>query len=127
MAPEGVPVAAAAGRMTIAKGVKPRKVAEDGDTWYEYDEVNPANATLSFTARSGLFKGKFILFYDYDLNGALQHKAVSVPYAGVLTPMRDGAFAELSAGLGHCLVPEGDPALKAYKIKRSFPVLLEVE
>ena len=127
-APEGVEVVAAGGRMTIAKGAKPRKVTEDGDTWYEYDEANPTSATLAFAAKTGLFKGKFNLYFDYyDATDRLVHKAVSVPYAGVLTPVRDEAFAELPAGLGHCLVPESDPALKAYKIKRSCPVWLEAE
>ena len=47
--------------------------------------LGPA-ATLAFAARTGLLKGKFSLYYDYWLNGAPQHKAVSVPYAGALTP-----------------------------------------
>ncbi len=126
--PDGVGVTAAGMRMTMEKGAKPTKVAEGGDVRYEYADVNPASATLTFTARTGLLKGKFSLYYDYvDASDRLAHKAVNVPYAGVLTPVRDAAFAALPAGLGHCLVPENDPALKAYKIKRSFPVWLEAE
>jgi len=125
--PDGVAVTAAGMRMTMEKGVKPAKVSGGGDVWYEYAGVNPTSATLTFAARTGLLKGKFSLYYDYELNGAPQHKAVSVPYAGVLATVRDAAFGGLPAGLGHCLVPESDPALKAYKLKRSFPVWLEAE
>jgi len=128
LTPDGVEVTAAAMRMTMEKGTKPRKVSEEGDVWYEYADVNPASATLTFTARTGLLKGKFSLYYDYyDASDRLVHKAVSVPYAGVLTPVRAAAFDYLPAGLGHCLVPESDPALKAYKLKRSRPVWLDAE
>lgn len=50
---------------------------------------------------------------------------MSVPYAGVLAPVRGEAFDGLPAGLGHCLIPDGDPAVKAYRLKRSPPVWLE--
>jgi len=120
--PEGLSVSVAGTRMTLVKGVKPTQT-EGGA--YDYSGVNSALTTLSFTARTGLFKGKFSLYYDYDLNGRLTHKAVSVPYAGVLTPARDAAFAAEPSGQGHCLVPESDPALRAYRIKRSFPVRLD--
>ncbi|MDD4019387.1 MAG: hypothetical protein PHV28_15770, partial [Kiritimatiellae bacterium] len=82
-----------------------------------------AGATLSFTARTGIFKGKFTLYYDYyDLNGRFQHKTVSVPYAGVM--LQDLETGMLSDGAGHALFPANDPELKAYKIKPSFPVFL---
>ncbi len=124
--PEGVPVTAAGARLSVAKGAKPKKFSEEGEVWYEYDEVNPANVTLSFTSRTGLFKGKFSLYCDYENEaGKVVHKAVSVPYAGVLTPVRGEAFDGLPAGLGHCLIPDGDPAVKAYRLKRSRPVWLE--
>ena len=119
---------AAGARMSVAKGAKPMKVSEEGDAWYEYDEVNPANVTLSFASRTGLFKGKFSLYCDYeDASGKVVHKAVSVPYAGVLTPVRGAGFEELPAGLGHCLIPDNDPAVKAYRLTRSRPVWLEAE
>ena len=124
--PEAVPVAAAGARLSVAKGAKPKKVSEEGDVSYEYDEVNPANVTLTFASRTGLFKGKFNLYCDYeDATGKVVHKAVSVPYAGVLAPVRGGAFDGLPAGLGHCLIPDSDPAVKPYRLKRSRPVWLE--
>ncbi|MDD4018914.1 MAG: hypothetical protein PHV28_13340, partial [Kiritimatiellae bacterium] len=124
--PQNVPVAVAGTRMTIAKGTKPVKVTENGVTQYAYGGGNPTSATLSFTLRTGIFKGKFSLYYDYDLNGRLQHKTVSVSYAGILTPVRDGAFGDLPTGMGYCLAPDNDPALKSYRLKRSFPVWLGV-
>ena len=124
--PETVPVTAAGASLSVAKGAKPKKVSEEGDVSYEYDEVNPANVTLTFASRTGLFKGKFNLYCDYeDATGKVVHKAVSVPYAGVLAPVRGGAFDGLPAGLGHCLIPDSDPAVKPYRLKRSRPVWLE--
>jgi len=122
VSPNGVEVTVTGTRMAMVKGLKP--VLQDGS--YTYDAANGTQATLNFTARTGLFKGKFNLFYDYDVNGRLQHKTVKVPYAGVLTPVRDALFDGLPAGLGHCLVPDNDPAVAAYRLKRSFPVWLGV-
>ncbi len=119
-------VTGAGNRLTVTKGAKPRKHSEYGDVWYEYDDVNPANATFSFTSRTGIFRGKFSLYCDYeDATGRLVHKAVSVPYAGVLTPLRSEAFTDLPAGLGYCLIPDNDPAVRAFRLKRSRLVWLE--
>jgi len=127
--PEGVPVTSSGSRLTIAKGAKPEKRSHPTYrdwVWYSYDEENPANATFSFASRTGIFKGKFSLYCDYeDASGKLIHKAVSVPYAGVLTPLRSEAFDDLPVGLGYCLVPDNDPAARALRIKRSRLVWLE--
>jgi len=127
--PEGVPVTSSGSRLTIAKGAKPEKRSHPTYrdwVWYSYDEENPANATFSFASRTGIFRGKFSLYCDYeDASGKLIHKAVSVPYAGVLTPLRSEAFDDLPVGLGYCLVPDNDPAARALRIKRSRPVWLE--
>ncbi len=82
-------------------------------------------ATLSFTSRTGIFKGTFFLYYDYTLSSRLQHKAVRVPYEGVLTPVRSDDFADLPTGQGHYLIPDNDPALLRYRLKRSFRVELD--
>jgi uncharacterized repeat protein (TIGR02543 family) len=119
--PEDIGVTVAGTRMTLAKGVKPTQT-EGGA--YDYSGVNSALTSLSFTSRTGLFKGKFSLYYDYELNGRLTHKAVSVPYAGVLTPVRGAAFAAGPEGQGHCLVPDNAPDVRTFRIKRSFPVWL---
>ena len=124
--PQAVDVGAAGPKLTMTKATKPVKKTEDGLSWYEYDGGNPAGATLTFTAKTGLIKGKFSLYYDYLLNGRLTHKAVNVPYAGVLAPTRDAAFHGLPVGMGHSLAPDNDPALKAYRLKRSYPIVLDL-
>lgn len=124
-APEGVPVTAAGSRMTVAKSLKPKKITLDGVTEYVFDEVNPAQATLAFAARTGIFKGKFTLWYEYEMKGKPTLKGVKTPYTGILTPVRDPVFDDRPVGMGHCLVPDTDPAFKALRLKRSYPVLLE--
>jgi len=116
--PEGIAVVGS--KLTMVKGVKPVPV----EGVYDYSGVNSSLATLTFTSGTGLFKGKFNLYYDYTLSGKLMHKVVSVPYAGVLTPVRAAAFEGGPSGQGHCLVPDNDPAVSAYKLKRSRPVWL---
>ena len=121
--PQEIAVTAVGTRLTMASGTKP--TASGGV--YTYSGGNAALATLSFTAKTGIFKGKFNVYYDYALNGKSTHTTVSVPYAGVLVPVRDGAYAEAAAGLGYCLVPDNDATAKTYKIKRSFAVTLGAE
>ena len=121
--PDAIPVTVSGSRMAIPKAGRPVKVSEDGETWYEYEGENPADATLSFASRTGIFKGKFKLYYDYyDLNERFQHKTLSVPYVGVM--LQDPETGALIEGAGHALFPSNDPELKAYKIKPSSPVFL---
>ena len=48
---------------------------------------NPSAATLTCTAKTGIFKGSFKLYYDgWDAKGKLQRKAVNVPYTGAMVP-----------------------------------------
>ncbi len=125
--PDGVVVTVAGTRLTVPRAAKPKKVVEDDVVRYDYDPANPAQATLSFAARTGIFKGSFTLWYEYAAGGRPVLKGVKAPYSGILTPLRDPAFADLPAGLGHCLVPETDPAFKALRLKRSYPVWLEAD
>ena len=119
--PMDVPVDVTGSRMKIVRGDRPVRVREDGETWYEYGRENPNMVTLSFTARTGIFRGNFTLYYDYhDERGRFQHKTVKVPYAGVM--LQNPETGRLNSGYGHCLFPSNDPELKAYKIKPSFPV-----
>ncbi len=123
--PTSVPVAGSGSRLKIARGNRPVKIREDGVTWYEYGGENPTMASLSFASSTGIFKGRYTLYYDYyDVKGRFQHKALRVPYAGVM--LTDPWTGELSEGYGHCLFPANDPELKAYKIKPSFLVSLLV-
>jgi hypothetical protein len=96
--PWELPVTVNGTKWALPKATPPKK---DG-TGYRYDGgANPSAATLSYTAKTGLFKGTFKLYYDgFDARGALRHKTVSVSYTGVVTPVRDEAFAEWPVGLG---------------------------
>lgn len=105
----------------MTRGVKPVL----GGGVYDYSADNSSMATLSFSSRTGMFKGRFSLYYDDALNGRLRHRVVSVNYAGVLTPVRDEVYADLPAGQGYYLVPDNDPAVKACRLKRSYQVWLD--
>ncbi len=118
---EGVAVTGAGNRQTMAKGQAPYL---SGGA-YTYSGENSALASLTFSSATGIFKGKFNLYYDYSLSGRLTHKAVSVPYTGVLTPVCSSAFNSFPYGAGNCLVPDNDPAVSAYRLKRSYWVTLE--
>jgi len=120
--PTDIGVAVNGTRMAITKGIKPE--LSNGAYNYAASE-NSSMATLVFTATTGLFKGKFNLYYDHVLNVNVQHKTVSVPYVGVLTPVRSEAFADQPAGQGSYLVPDNDPALSRERTKRSFRVELK--
>ncbi|MCL1921921.1 MAG: right-handed parallel beta-helix repeat-containing protein [Kiritimatiellaeota bacterium] len=76
----------------IVKGAAPKK--PKGEAEYDYEAVrdrNPSLATFSYTAKTGVFKGKFNLYYDgYSAKGALAHKAASVSYSGVMVPHAGG-------------------------------------
>jgi len=85
---------------------KSAKIWKDTDGVYNYFEtkpdrngdtlpiVNPAEMSMSFTKATGVFSGKFNLYFDYEtpkydrygdeLDPVRNHKAVSVPYAGVV-------------------------------------------
>ena len=116
--PLGLPVTVSGTRMAMIRGRQP----EMTDGAYDYSGENCALAKLSFSASTGLYKGTFNLYYDYLSGSRPRHRKVTVRYAGILCPVRGGAFADAPAGLGHCLVPDNStgPALK-----RSFMTLLD--
>lgn len=116
--PQWVGVTATGTRLVIEKGVKPALV----DGAYAYTGENSSLATLSFSAFTGIYKGKFNLYYDYEKGGSLMHKTVKVPYVGVMTQVRDTLFNGWPKGQGYYLIQDKDPAFKAFRIKRSFYV-----
>ena len=120
--PHVISVTANGTRLSVTRGTRPALV----NGAYDYSAENSSLATLTFTARTGIFRGSFYLYYDYLVKERLQHKAVKVSYAGVLTPLRAEAFKEMSEGQGYYLVPDNDPALKAHNLKRSHQVWLDV-
>ncbi|MCL1921913.1 MAG: hypothetical protein FWG50_12720, partial [Kiritimatiellaeota bacterium] len=83
----------------IVKGAAPKLDKVAGA--YDYEAVrnlNPSLATLSYTAKTGVFKGSFKLYYDgYSAKGALAHKAASVSYSGVMVP-HEGGLIGLGTG-----------------------------
>ncbi len=128
--PVEVPVAGSGARLSMEKGMPP--YASSGE--YVYPGENSSMAKMSFSPSTGIFKGSFYVYYDYEQNGWLRHVKVAVPYKGILIAGRGGeaksavsvdalpAVSESrgTVGFGHCLVPDSDPAVKAYRIKRSF-------
>jgi hypothetical protein len=93
-----------------------------------YAVTNPAVATLTVTKATGLFAGRFNLYYEYrDQKGALQLKTVPVSHEGALTPVRVVPAFEPS-GRGFYLVPDtwksSDAKPVAYPLKRSYGIEL---
>jgi hypothetical protein len=119
--PTGIAVMAVSGSLKMPKGTSP--VWDDGA--YNYAGTNSAQATIVGSARTGLFKGMFNVYFDFERNGRLAHRQDRVPYAGVLTPVRDAAFADLPLGMGFYQILDADPALQPGHQMRSFPVALE--
>ena len=116
--PVGVGVAASGMRLVMDKGVSPVK-NEDGT--YTYPAGNSALATLTFSPVTGIFKGKFNVYFDYaDVSGLPVHKKVKASYAGVMT-----SVPEPLRGTGFYLLPDNDPSVAAYRLKRSFLVAVQ--
>jgi len=120
--PHAINVTANGTRLTLARGTRPAHLVNGA---YDYSAENSSLATLLLTARTGIFRGRFNLYYDYTVAGRLYHKTVRVPYAGVLTPVRSGIFADQPAGQGYYLVPDNTPAFLRYGLKRSYRIELD--
>ena len=96
--------------------------------------ANPAKATFSVAKASGVFKGKFNVYYDYtDENGAVKQKAVPVKHEGVLLPYFSASTDATPppGGAGFYLmsdtwVDKTNPAKPVtYKLNRSFGATLQ--
>ena len=93
--PRELAVTVSGAKWSLPKATAPKKAG----TAYDYSGANPSGATLSFTAKTGLFKGTFKLYWDgADAKGKAQHKTASVSYTGVLVPTEDGGLTGLGAG-----------------------------
>jgi len=112
-----------AGKMVLPKGKTPVRYGKGTPSapyWFDYDRLSPMT-TVSFSPSTGVFKGTSKAYYDYSYpSGAILHKTVSIPYSGVMIQEGD----VLVFGAGATQFTETDPALKAFKIKWSGPVLL---
>ena len=98
--PDGIEAAFAAGKFTLPKADTLKKPAKTEAQVYDYNGDNPSGAKLTYTAKTGIFKGSFKLYYDGTKGGVLQHKAVTVNHIGVLTPKRDAFYKDWPLGLG---------------------------
>ena len=58
--------------------------------------LNPSGATLTYTAKTGIFKGSFKLYCGPDAKG--KDKAASVSYTGAMVPSGSGALIGLGTG-----------------------------
>ena len=63
------------------------------DSWWNYEEdkkgnpiTDPSQLSFSFTKATGIFSGKANVYFDYwdEAKKKSQHKAVSVPFSGVM-------------------------------------------
>jgi hypothetical protein len=116
---------ATTGAVSLPVGKAP--VYNTGANAYSFAPTNPAVATLSVTRATGLFTGRFNLYYEYpDRLGVHQLKTTSVSHEGVLTPMR--ADTNAPPGQGFYLVsdtwksPGAQPV--AYPLMRSYGVAI---
>jgi len=101
MLPIAVPVNVKNMGMSLTQGAVPKKIGAGLAASYQYDLMNTSRATLSYAAKTGLFKGSFKLYYDaFDAKDNLQHKTFNAPYNGLLIPTRDAAYAAWPIGLG---------------------------
>ena len=87
---------AATPKWSLPAATAPTKSGEG----YNYSGANPSSATLTYTAKTGLFKGSFKLYFDgVDAKGKAQHKTASVSYNGVVAPVEGGGgFVGLGSG-----------------------------
>ncbi|MCL1920724.1 MAG: hypothetical protein FWG50_06555 [Kiritimatiellaeota bacterium] len=116
--PQGIPVITSDLKLSLPKAVAPKKYGKGLGAYYDYGIGNSSCATLSYTAKTGVFKGTFNLYYDgLDARGNLQHKVTRVPYTGLMIPTRDDAFENQPIGLGI-----GTPTINKEKI--GIPVYL---
>ena len=119
--PDGIGVTRSGSQLTMTRGTFPVLVGGV----YDYSAENSARATLSFTSKTGIFKGSFSLYYDDMIHGFLQHYIRRVSYAGVLTPVRGHIFTDEPAGQGYYLLPDKDPLWAGSSLKRSYRIMLE--
>ena len=110
-------------KMTLPKA----KAATVKNGSYVIDDANPAAATFSLAKNTGVFKGKFNVYYEYtDEKGAAKLKTVPVKHEGVLLPYY--ADSPLPSGAGFYQMPDAwvdrtDPTKPVtYKLNRSFGV-----
>ena len=114
------------GKGTAFLVAKPTKPVQDKETkeWL-YDGENDGSLTVSFTQATGIFKGSYTFWYDYESaynaitgKSTMSHTPKTVKFEGILVP---GLICPMA---GFYLWDSSGEDLngKAYKYKESFPV-----
>ncbi len=122
--PMEMALTAANERLTAPKATTP---VRQPDGTYAYNGTNDSRLTIRYSPSAGVFSGSFKLYYDYQLNGKWQHRTVTVPFEGVLTPECRGCSADpLPLGFGYVVTNDAgtEPAI-GYAVKRAYPVFLD--
>ena len=116
------------GKLVIADATKP--ILDKAAGIYMYEGTNDGALTLSFNQATGVFKGTYTLWYDYESGwdgikskGTVMHSSKKISFEGVVVPglNMDGFF--LWDSTGHYTDAGG--RTKTYKYKESYPVSLE--
>lgn len=98
---EALPWKLAITNWKLPKSTPPKKSGKGSEVSYDYSAdgmVNPSGATLKYTAKTGLFKGAFKMYFDgVDLKGKVIHRTAKVSYIGVMVPV-DGVMVGLGSG-----------------------------
>ena len=121
------------GAIVVAKATKP--VQDKTTKEWAYDGANDGALTLSFTQATGIFKGSYTFWYDYesaydDTTGksTMAHTSKKVSFEGIFVqgeePKMEGFYLWDATGEYE---DEKTGKLKSYKYKQSFPVRLVAE
>ncbi len=118
------------GKLVVAKATKPVQDRETKE--WSYAGTNDGALTLSFTQATGIFKGSYTFWYDYESakdyttgKSTKAHTSKKVSFEGILVqgedPKMDGFYLWDAAGEYE---DEKTGKVKTYKYKQSFPVWL---
>ena len=118
----------AKGRLVVAKKTKPVKDKASGE--YLYDGANDGALTLSYNAATGVFKGSYTLWYDYESafdgtkgKSTFAHKSKKINFEGIVVEgLEPSGFYLWSRSASYT---DAKGKAKAYTWKESRPVWLE--
>ena len=118
------------GALVVAKATKPVQDRESKE--WSYDGANDGALTLSFTQATGIFKGSYTFWFDYESaydetkdKSTVSHTSKKVNFEGIFVqgeePKMEGFYLWDATGEYE---DEKTGKLKSYKYKQSFPVRL---
>jgi len=100
--PDGIALAVSTNRLGVMTGLAAPKagvpVDSDKNGEWDYSATNTVGLTIGLTRATGVFKGSFKAWFDYEST----HTSKTVAYEGVLTPERED-MADGIAGRGFFL------------------------